>query len=961
MTLRVGTRLGSYEILAPLGSGGMGEVYRARDRKLDRDVAIKVLPQSVASDPEALARFEREAKAVASLSHANILAIFDFGTHEGVAYAVTELLEGQTLRGWLDAGPIPPMQAVDYALQVARGLSAAHQKGVVHRDLKPENLFVTREGQVKILDFGLAKKVGVIAPGEETSAPTLSGHTEPGTVMGTVGYMSPEQVRGLPVDHRSDLFSLGAILYELLSGTRAFRKDTVGDTLAAILKEEPGDFGGKRLSRRLESVIRKLLEKDPAKRHASADEVRAELHAVEASLAPTRLGALSRGARVAIAAGLVVVLAAAGWLWRRSSRERWAREVATPEIARLVDEKDYTKAASLARQARAVLREDATLERLWMKATEETSIESVPPGADVAIRPYTGDPNRWESLGRTPLKNVRIAKSWFVLRISKPGYSPMSLIGVSGMEGTVGLPPSGSVPPEMVPVAGDESEVGYPLGDAPSVKLEGFFVDRYEVTNEDYKKFVDAGGYQKRELWKPPFLKNGRAIPWEEAIASFRDSTGRAGPATWEVGSFPKGQEKHPVAGVSWYEAAAYAEFVGKSLPTIYHWNLAAETGATSQIVPGSNFHGASTQPVGGAGTLSGFGTSDMAGNVKEWCLNESRDGKRFILGGGFGEPTYLFSQADLRSPWDRGPNFGFRCVKLAGPPPPESTARRDPLFRDYSKEKPVSDEIFRAYRGLYAYDKGELDAKREGTQTTDDWTEETVSFNAAYGGERVIAHLFLPKGIRPPFQTVVYFPGGNAYVTDTFDRSTFEEVWDFLLRSGRAVVFPIYRGMFERSDGLRVGGKPPGKWRDRIIMTSKDLGRTLDYLETRKDIDRSRLAYLGLSAGGCLAPVLLAVETRFQAAILSSGGFWFRFPLPEVDWVNFAPRVKTPVLMLNGRFDSSFPVETSQLPMFQSLGTPAKDKKHLVYDTGHANLPHKEEVRETLDWLDKYLGPVKR
>jgi serine/threonine protein kinase len=205
MTLSAGTPLGPYEILSAIGAGGMGEVYRARDKKLDRDVAVKVLPQSVAADPDTLARFEREAKAVAALSHPNILAIHDFGSQDGIAYAVMELLEGETLRGKLDTGPITQKQAVDYALQVAKGLSAAHEKGIVHRDLKPENLFVSRDGHLKILDFGLAKRVEAVAPGKETSAPTGSSHTEPGTVMGTAGYMSPEQVKGFQVDHRSAL------------------------------------------------------------------------------------------------------------------------------------------------------------------------------------------------------------------------------------------------------------------------------------------------------------------------------------------------------------------------------------------------------------------------------------------------------------------------------------------------------------------------------------------------------------------------------------------------------------------------------------------------------------------------------------------------------------------------------------------------------------------------------------
>ena len=275
MPLSAGTRLGLYEILAPLGAGGMGEVYRARDKKLDRDVAIKVLPQSVAADPDTLARFEREAKAVAALSHPNILAIHDFGDQDGVAYAVMELLEGETLRARLDAGPIPQKQAVDLALQVAKGLSAAHEKGIVHRDLKPENLFVSRDGHLKILDFGLAKRVEAVDPGKETSAPTGSGHTEPGTVMGTMGYMSPEQVKGFPVDHRSDIFSFGAILYELLSGVKAFKRETNAETMAAIMRDEPPELSesGRNISPALDRVVKHCLEKDRDHRFQSARDI----------------------------------------------------------------------------------------------------------------------------------------------------------------------------------------------------------------------------------------------------------------------------------------------------------------------------------------------------------------------------------------------------------------------------------------------------------------------------------------------------------------------------------------------------------------------------------------------------------------------------------------------------------------------------------------------------------------
>ena len=319
MTLPTRTRLGPYEIIAPLGTGGMGEVYRARDSKLDRDVAIKVLPESLVEDPDRLARFEREAKAVASLSHPNILSIFDFGTQDGVSYAVMELLEGETLREKLEAGPIPQTQAVGYALQIVKGLSAAHERGIVHRDLKPENLFVLKDGHLKVLDFGLAKRVEAAAPGQETSAPTGSIDTEPGTVLGTVGYMSPEQVRGQPVDHRSDIFSFGTILYELLSGKRAFRRGSAAETMAAILKEEPPELSesGRNVSPTLDHIVRHCLEKEPDSRFQSARDIAFSLSEQSSAQVPSGARFADSPARrpwVYLVLAAAVALAVAGFL-----------------------------------------------------------------------------------------------------------------------------------------------------------------------------------------------------------------------------------------------------------------------------------------------------------------------------------------------------------------------------------------------------------------------------------------------------------------------------------------------------------------------------------------------------------------------------------------------------------------------------------------------------------------------
>jgi eukaryotic-like serine/threonine-protein kinase len=280
VTLAAGTRLGAYQIVEALGAGGMGEVYRARDSRLDRDVAIKVLPARLAEDPVALSRFEREAKAVAALSHPAILAIFEFGSADGVAYAATELLEGETLRARLARGPLPTRKAIEYAIQMAEGLGTAHERGIVHRDVKPENVFVTKDDRLKILDFGLARQT--IIPADDTSSPTLSRHTDPGTILGTAGYMSPEQVRGQPAGPASDIFSFGVVFYEMLTGRRAFKGDSAAETMNAILKEDPPDLleTNHALSPMLERIVRHCLEKRSDQRFHSAHDVAFDLKAL---------------------------------------------------------------------------------------------------------------------------------------------------------------------------------------------------------------------------------------------------------------------------------------------------------------------------------------------------------------------------------------------------------------------------------------------------------------------------------------------------------------------------------------------------------------------------------------------------------------------------------------------------------------------------------------------------------
>jgi len=332
MPLAPGTRLGPYEILAPLGAGGMGEVYRAKDSRLGREVAVKVLPASFSDDQDRLRRFEQEARAAGVLNHPNLTAVYDVGLQDGAPYVVSELLEGETLRNRLAGGAFTPRRAIGHALQIAQGLAAAHEKGIVHRDLKPENIFVTSDGRVKILDFGLAKLTQPEkANASQTNLPTVTPGTEAGVVLGTLGYMSPEQVRGKPADARSDIFSFGAILYEMLSGRRAFHADTAADTISAILTRDPADLSetNRRIPEALDRIVRHCLEKSSEARFHSASDIAFDLEAISGTslvsatgTAPGSLPWSTRARRVL--PWLALPLALLGYLAGRSAAPKKA-------------------------------------------------------------------------------------------------------------------------------------------------------------------------------------------------------------------------------------------------------------------------------------------------------------------------------------------------------------------------------------------------------------------------------------------------------------------------------------------------------------------------------------------------------------------------------------------------------------------------------------------------------------
>jgi len=954
---------GKYKIVEVVGRGGMGIVYKAEDTKLKRNIALKFLPPELIRDPESRERFVLEAQAAAALSHPNICTIHEICEEEGDSFIAMEYIEGQSLKARMKKAPLGVEEAVDIAVQVAEGLEEAHKKGIIHRDIKSANIMVTDKGQAKIMDFGLAKVKGG----------TLL--TREGTTLGTVAYMSPEQARGEEVDHRSDVWSLGVVLYEMLSGKLPFVGDREASILYSVVHEEPKPLKAIKpdIPVELQQIIARALKKKPESRYSSVTEMLNDLKNYRDSLRAGEMGVYSfrsflrliRKPVVAIPAVVLIAAVAVAlvWFFNRQNQIRWAREQAIPEIRKLVDEQHFEAAFRLIEKAEKTIAKEPQLRELLLQVERHFSFQTVPPGADVYL--YDEIDGAWEHVGRSPIDKVRVWPGYHLFKIEKEGYEPIEGAELTSyaLEIERTLEEKGSLPPGMTRIPGGKDELSL-ANLAGRQDLNDYLIDKHEVTNKEFKKFIDQGGYEKREYWKQPFKKDGETLSWEQAMDEFRDRTGRPGPATWEMSDFPEGRDDHPVGGISWYEAAAYAEFVGKSLPTVYHWDWAADPWLNYIYIFLGNFSDRDTWPIGTSRCVSSYGVHDMAGNVREWCWNENGDW-RFLLGGAWNDQSYMFNFAFSQPPMDRSPSNGFRCIKYLGADDNRAALKEKievvPTI-DFLSKQPVSDEVYKIYLDMYAYDKKELRSRTESVDESDkDWIKEKVSFDAAYGGERVPAYLFLPKSGQPPYQTVVYFPGSNAIDMRSSDKNESLRVsnFDFIMKSGRALLFPIYKGTYERGDG-QASSIPDetNSYKEHVIQWAKDLRRSVDYLETRSDIDSDKLAYYGFSWGGRLGGLMVAVAGRFKTAILYVAGFRFQKQKPEVDPFHFVSRVRIPVLMLNGRYDSFFPHETSQIPMFKLLGTPEEHKRHLIYDTGHL-IPRNQLIKESLEWLDRYLGPV--
>lgn len=1012
-------RLGDFHIERRLGCGGMGVVYQALQVSLNRRVALKVLPSALVGNAAAVERFHREARAAARLRHPNIVTIHAEGIEQGVCYFAMEMIDGPSLdeitgelrsarhtdgnpKGEKDVGSVRNAPCVlrdcrtsrEYFHNVARliaevadALAYAHQEGIIHRDVKPSNLILAPDGRLVLLDFGIAR----ICQEQEMTAV--------GSFIGTPRYMSPEQIRGDTPgpDQRSDIYALGATVYELLTLRPLFDGQNREEVIAQILSVEP--VRPRQIDRQipvdLETICGKAIEKEPRRRYDTAAEMADDLrrylhgHVIRARRPGTtdRLVKLVRRRKIAavLALGLLAASAFATTIAWKHYSTRWAQQDAMAEIDRLIQEDAHFAAFVIAEKAARYIPDDPLLANRWPLMSREHSVSTQPAGAKVYIRDYFAARGAWRYIGTTPLKHARIPFGANCWKIEKSGFVPVESVQSNDRPALYAEPTDLEPihvsfilqevrrhPAHMVCISTNDIEVRplYP-GQRRVPSLPPYLIDKYEVTNRQFREFVDRGGYEDPELWEHAFIKNGQVVAWSQAIEQFRDQTGRPGPATWRNGTYPAREADFPVGGVSWYEAAAYARFRDKHLPTVFHWTLAAHADDNPwRIARLGNFSDVPA-PVGRHKGMGRFGLYDAAGNVREWCFNAIAGDEelRCNLGGAMGEYDHMFFKGTARSAWDRDSANGFRCVKYLGDNDAPLETAFAPMERrcpDPSRLVPVSDEVFRSYIGTwYDYDRIELHARVESADDPEGLRErygrrEKITFDAAYPNERVTAYLHFPETAKVPCQAVVWYPGDGARFAP-WDETAYTHELTCLLQSGRAVVVPFYKGTYERR--LERDAYPPDGIQSRTlyVQRAQDLRRTIDYLETREDIDKDRIAYVGLGWGAQVGPVMIATEPRIKTGILLLGGIGPSRRHPACDPINFAPRVTVPMLMLNTRDDSIFPYETAQRPLFALLGTPAADKRHVLFPGGHS-VPQeyrRQYHREIVEWLDRTLGPA--
>jgi formylglycine-generating enzyme required for sulfatase activity len=806
------------------------------------------------------------------------------------------------------------------------------------------------------------------------------------------------------------------IFYEMICARRPFDDSSSAATASAILTRDPLPIArfAPHTPPEFDRIIMKALRKNADERYQTAKDLLVDLralkeeHTFQARLersnpstdrpafpAPQSGSAPAvAGPRLSmawpIAAIVLIALAAGGWWWRGRANAQWVNGELL-QIADLAAKRQYYEAYDRAVAVEPYSAGNSTLTALMASIADTLSVESEPAGAHVYLKRFapgsTGQMPERQLAGTTPMKNLRIARGQYVLSLDLNGYAPyeQTVSGVAVRQGTltvtppptqlkVRLVPASAMPAKMVLVPGS----GYRLvaWSRPTDRREAlndFYIDKYEVSNREFKEFISAGGYIKREYWSHPFVKDGKSLNWNEAMALFVDRTKLAGPRDWTNQEIPDGKADYPVTGVSWYEASAYAAFRGKALPTVFEWEKAARNGvvpmAGTVMMPWGLFYagdsldhranfGAAVWPVTeGEFGMSSFGAYNMAGNVSEWTRNDSSDGY-LATGGAVGDPTYTFAQFGGRPPAFSSSKLGFRLAKAAATPAGDQGGERIEMAAEVPDFKPSSPELFAKLAAQYRYEPKPLEARVEETINATDWTRETITFKGAWGGERATAYLYMPKNVPRPVQVLHYVPAGDVAGGLRSLTASTEDGMAVYLKTGRAVFSVLLKGYYGRPlvDNFRPDTTQI-EYADYLMNQVGDLRRGLDYLASRPDVDGSRLVFYGPSAGAQLGLILAAIETRYKGVFLQGAGLaaYHSTFTPAANPINFASHIMAPKFIMQGRYDEDTPLKTMADPLYKLLSEP---KQRLIYEGTHVPT---DDVRipAVIPWLNTILGPV--
>jgi formylglycine-generating enzyme required for sulfatase activity/DNA-binding winged helix-turn-helix (wHTH) protein/dienelactone hydrolase len=722
----------------------------------------------------------------------------------------------------------------------------------------------------------------------------------------------------------------------------------------------------------------------------------AEMAAVQPAAAPaSSIGRRSRWFAFLTVVVVVAGVAAYAGIAQMRARERAREAEILAQISALVDKDQYGAAFAL---AWPLSRDDAAranpaFQELWRKIVVPIKPLVVQAGVSVSFRAYDDPDGEWIAAGATPLQDwVEAPRGALRLKLQKQGFRTAEfVVAVPGPSVQTQQPRKfpfdrPSVPLELVADSKLPSDMVYvPRTDVP-VYLSGWSTDllgsdrhdiaafaiaRSEVTNRDFKEFIDAGGYDDEQYWRDmSFVYRAQVLSWPQARKLFVDSTGRPGPASWQLSAYPRGEDDLPVVGVSWYEAVAYARFRKQMLPTIHHWMRAAFTPydpmfpTAAAITKQSRFFADGPQSARSEQGLGPWGTYHMAGNAREWVWNFA-GGDAVALGSGWPEYASNFARVYTADPMARLPDHGLRLMSTLDDAPVEPALLAPiKLVRDtaFANRAPVSDDAFAAMRFQFTTPRAApMDVQVKRVDESPLWTADEVTLTFA-AQEPTTIFVVRPKAHEGPLQPIVYSGVGDCCYTRRPNRDVLEQlqIAGFVVNSGRALVMPIWAGGYERY-GLEPRQAPEAMDRERrlSLQWQYDLATTIDYLESRTDMDTRHIGYLGISRGASFAGAInLALEPRISAAVLAAGGIWIHSSLhPMIDLINYAPRVSIPVLMLSGRYDHIYPYEQSQKRTFELLGTPAGKKQQIAYDTGHFTLPPNRVAADVTDWFDRYLG----